>query len=48
MKDNKRKYYELEIDVFALSVQDVLTASSDQNVTDDPYNPDGDDGEWWG
>ena len=45
MKDNKRKYYELEIDVFALSVEDVLTASSDINVEDDPYDP---DDNWWG
>ena len=38
MKDNKKKYFELEIDIFALSAEDVITASSDLDVDDDPYD----------
>ena len=39
-----KKYTELEIEVILLSVQDVLTGSSDNNFTDDPYKPGND---WW-
>ena len=40
----KNKYLELEIEVILLSMQDVITASSDQNATDDPYDP---GNNWW-
>ena len=34
-----KKYWELEIEVIVLSTQDVLTGSSDQDFTSDPFDP---------
>lgn len=39
-----KKYLELEIEVILLSMQDVLTESSDQDYSDDPFNP---NNPWW-
>lgn len=42
-----KKYLELEIDVIKLLQNDVLTASSENDVVDDPYN-NSSSNNWWG
>ena len=44
MKNLKKEYLELEIEVSLLLARDVLTASDENDVMDDPYS--GDD-KWW-
>ena len=39
-----KKYVELEMEILLLAQQDILNASDDFNVEDDPYTP---GGEWW-
>ena len=43
----KKKYFEMEMDVINLYNIDVITASEDSDVTDDPYKPGGGSGDWW-
>ena len=40
----KREYLELEIDVLLLLQEDIITASDENDVVDDPYGPGND---WW-
>ena len=38
----KKKYDELEVEILSLTTTDVLTASDEDNVIDDPY-----ESKWW-
>ena len=44
MKDLKKEYVELEMEISLFMARDVLTASDEHNVTDDPYSG---DNQWW-
>lgn len=38
----KKKYCELEVEILSLTTVDVLTASDENDVVDDPYSE-----KWW-
>ena len=38
----KKKYYELDMEILSFTTMDVLTASDENDVVDDPYSD-----KWW-